>query len=885
MSADWYQGLHELLLRGAPRSQRRARMDDLRRGYRRPPSFSQLLPWLELLEDDSVLLDDGHSVAAVLELSPVAVEGHAADFLQQLRVELTRVLVEAFPEHRVAPWIMQLYALQDASGLDRRWRRLSSCGEQRAEGAYRDYFLDLFSEHLAMVQQPGGLFEDPLTGRAWRGCHPRVLVCIYRRHVHRIAPAAIVDRCRELSEQLERLGAQLQSAGVRWQRLKGEEIRAWLRGWLSPRGDAVPLEPLAGGHPADYSLADEVCSRDIRSDAAQKTWHFDGVAHCVMRLQRLAACPVPGQISAEHMAGERVQCLVEQLPEGSVLTLTLVFSPQDALRAHLDRIDQAAVGGGAEVVASREAALASRHLLLRGAKIYPFALAIFLRAVDAPSLARRQRQVDALLSANRLQLLRHDLDPTALDAYLCHLPMAYRHHLDPARRQGRLIYANDAAALLPLYGRSTGSDRPGLLFFNRGGDLFSCDPLSLSDRAKNAHLLLIGPTGAGKSATLVYLQMLLMAFHRPRIIAVEAGDSFALLRSFFDARGLSSHEVVLRPGSGASLPPFVGAEQLGERGGTSAEGRDLLGELSLIARLMITGGQEREEQAFSRADEASLQQALLHAAGRAATAGGTVSVSDLCDVLRTLASEGDARRAFRLREMAAALSLFTTGFSGELFDRPGVDWPQVDYLRFEMAVLAGEGYQEQLAVAYLGLLNAVISLAERSGRDGRPTILLTDEAHVLTTNPLISSYIVKVSKLLGRRLGLWLWLATQNLRDFPGDAEKMLSMFEWWLCLQLGQGELREMERFRQLSVAERTLLLSVRKSQGNYTEGVILADTVRARFRNVLPALCLALAQTEKEEKSHRQRVMEERGCTELEAVFHIAECILAARRAEPTP
>ena len=116
-----------------------------------------------------------------------------------------------------------------------------------------------------------------------------------------------------------------------------------------------------------------------------------------------------------------------------------------------------------------------------------------------------------------------------------------------------------------------------------------------------------------------------------------------------------------------------------------------------------------------------------------------------------------------------------------------------------------------------------------------------------TTNPLIASYIVKVSKLLGRRLGLWLWLSTQNLRDFPGDAEKMLSMFEWWLCLQLGHGELREMERFRQLSTAERNLLLSVRKSPGRYTEGVILADTVQARFRNVPPALCLALAQTRK--------------------------------------
>ncbi len=879
MSGGWAQGLRDFLLRGAPFAQRSAVLGDLRGGYRRHPSFSQLLPWLELLEDDSVLLDDGHSVAAVLELSPVAVEGQATSFLQEVCDGLTRVLAEAFPEHHNAPWVLQLYACQEKNGVERRWQQLSACHQQSAEGSYREYFLELFSEHLADLQRPAGLFSDPLTGQGWRSCCPQVLACVYRRHTRRAAPAAIPERCRELAEQLERLGTQLQSIGIVWRRLGAEEIRHWLHSWLSPHSAAEPLAPLGESHPADYSLADEVCSRDIRSDAALKSWYFNEVAHSVLSLQRLRACPVPGQLSAEHMAGERVQCLLEQLPVGSVLAFTLTFSPQESVREHLDRLEQVAVGGGAEAAVGREAAQSARRLLLRGEKVYPFALAVFLSATDSASLARRQRRVDALFLANRLQLLRHDLDLVALDAYLRHLPMAHRHALDTAHAQGRLIYARDAAALLPLYGRSIGSGRPGLLFFNRGGNLFSCDPLSLSDRAKNAHMLIIGPTGAGKSATLIYLQMVLMAFHRPRIIAVEAGDSFALLKRFFSAQGISTHEVTLRPNCGTSLPPFIGAEALGSAG-ASAGGRDLLGEMTLIARLMVTGGQKREEQTFSRADEATLQQALLQAAAVAANAGTGVSVSGLCESLRSLAVGRSGVRGARLCEMADALSLFTTGFAGELFDRPGTGWPQVDYLRFEMGTLAGEGHQEQLSVAYLGLLNAVLSLAESAGRDGRPTILLTDEAHILTTNPLISSYIVKVSKLLGRRLGLWLWLATQNLRDFPGDAEKMLSMFEWWLCLQLGQGELRELERFRQLSAAERNLLLSVRKSPGNYTEGVILSDTVQARFRNVPPAMCLALAQTEKEEKSYRQQVMDTLGCDELDAVAHIAEQIIRSRR-----
>jgi hypothetical protein len=54
----------------------------------------------------------------------------------------------------------------------------------------------------------------------------------------------------------------------------------------------------------------------------------------------------------------------------------------------------------------------------------------------------------------------------------------------------------------------------------------------------------------------------------------------------------------------------------------------------------------------------------------------------------------------------------------------------------------------------------------------------------------------------------------------------------------------------------------------------------VEALFRNVPPALDLALAMTEKEEKAERARLMRERGCSELEAAQVMAERIEAGRR-----
>ena len=45
--------------------------------------------------------------------------------------------------------------------------------------------------------------------------------------------------------------------------------------------------------------------------------------------------------------------------------------------------------------------------------------------------------------------------------------MNYEPHLDRIRRRGRLTFASHIASLLPLYGRSTGTGRPGMVFFNR----------------------------------------------------------------------------------------------------------------------------------------------------------------------------------------------------------------------------------------------------------------------------------------------------------------------------------------------------------------------------------------------------------------------------------
>ncbi|TRC46260.1 hypothetical protein, partial [Mannheimia haemolytica] len=83
----------------------------------------------------------------------------------------------------------------------------------------------------------------------------------------------------------------------------------------------------------------------------------------------------------------------------------------------------------------------------------------------------------------------------------------------------------------------------------------------------------------------------------------------------------------------------------------------------------------------------------------------------------------------------------------------------------------------------------------------------------------------------------------------------------------------------RKLSEARKTMLLSAKKSDRKYTEGVVLATNMEALFRVVPPSLFLALGMTEKHEKAERKQLMMQHGYTELDAALEVAARIDKAR------
>lgn len=248
--------------------------------------------------------------------------------------------------------------------------------------------------------------------------------------------------------------------------------------------------------------------------------------------------------------------------------------------------------------------------------------------------------------------------------------------------------------------------------------MLNFDPLNKHDRSQNAHMLLFGPTGAGKSATLCSMLCQLMAVQRPRLFIAEAGNSFGLTADYFESLGLTVNKVSVKHGSGVSLPPFADAHKLFEvdapapavnesdlPGSTRTAGtkretatkRDITGEMEISARMMITGGDPKEDAALRRADRAMIREALLMAARQSLNENRQMLPGDLQNALNRIsveeASEGgqirnESRRA-KAAEMAESLGMFTQpgSFEAELFNQEGALWPEADVTLIDWATL------------------------------------------------------------------------------------------------------------------------------------------------------------------------------------------------------
>ncbi|EEE6744474.1 conjugative transfer ATPase [Salmonella enterica subsp. enterica serovar Westhampton] len=871
--------------------------------YQKGPSFVDLLPWVAFQNDSqTLLLEDGRSVAAVYDITPVGTEGRSQQHLAEIRDIVKDALQDSFDELDSSPWVVQFFC-QNEDDLSSYMQKLRDYVTPAAKGsAFSEAWLAEMDNHLRGITRSGGLFfDDVVTKTPWRGQLRRTRMVIYR---YLPAKSAHGDQTPEqaLNNVCERVISALAGAGLAAQRQNHTDIRRWLVRWFNPAPpvsdrqafyDTVtqPDESDENSPPLLADFAENLLFSEPVSDADKGVWYFDNRPHKVVVVDRLRKAPQIGHLTGENRKGDAVNALFDLLPESTVMSLTMVVHPQDLLETHLNRLSDRAIGENVESEYTKSDCREVKTWLKDGHKMYRSSLAFYLSAEDIPTLNRQSRELNSVLLNSGLVPVQDGDEVAPLASYLRWLPGNFDPSRDRRNLYTRFNFVQHIANLLPVFGRETGTGHPGISYFNRGGAPLDFDPLNKDDRAKNGHLLLLGPTGAGKSATLNGKIAQLMALHRPRLFIVEAGNSFGLTADYAKRHGLTVNKISLKPGSGVTLPLFADAWRLVEQPVSADipddeetqdgdDQRDILGEMEITARLMITGGEVKEDARLTRPDRAMIRQAILDAARTCYQAKRQTLTQDVRDALFTLAKDQTLpeNRRSRAYEMAESMNMFCSGFEGELFNREGEPWPDADITLVDLATFAREGYEAQLAIAYISLINHINNIGERDQHLSRAIVNITDESHIITVNPLLARFLTKGSKMW-RKLGIWLWLATQNLSDFPDDAKKLLNMIEWWELLVMPPEEVEQLERFKTLTPEQKQLLLSATKASGKYTEGVVLATKIEALFRVVPPSLFLALGMTEKHEKAERAQLMREQGISELDAAIQVASRIDSLR------
>ena len=921
-----------MLLKKLPIAKKSISISDIKRQYARHPSFADLLPIAEWDDETkTALLEDGKSLGALLELRDVATEARPDEQIKQLHDKVMRVLSRVVPLESDNPWVLQFFVQDDATLLPL-YQKLQQSSKEQASDLFTKRYLTIQKRHLNAVAKQGGFFHDPNSGNIFRGKTRRIRLVVYRRYTEKGKQQQphSQDRQTELNHVVADLISHLQTIGLKVRRLNGAQLYAWLIRWFNPRpsltdGDIDELLQRFP-YPSDHSkrTANWCISNSVLYSSPSTTedgWLFDALPHRLMLFEGLKQSVDVGVISRERRFGDQYYALFDKFPEGSIYTLQIVFQSQSAIDSHLDKIASSAKGHSDSALSVKAAVDDAHQAIAEGNQLFKVVQGLYYYGEDEAALSHTEREVAALLSHSGLTTVPARLEPNPIDTYLRLLPFNFNPQFDKQYLyRSTYQFASEVAALLPIYGRSRGDGKHPLhLYFNRGGEPFIFDHLHSDFKMANSHMVIVGSTGAGKSVTLNNLIMGLLATKNARIFVIEAGGSFDLLANFVAAHDRTVKRLKFDRLEPIAINPFAQAyealvdiekeealasqlhndaetpqqsvvqahvthylDEIDNRGKQATqqeqsceENRDLLSEMALAVRTMVTGGLPQEEARFTLSDDMLVVENLIDAIKACRDANKKhVLTSDIIDYFKQISQQHDNPQvANRLDEMARAMQVYVKNpMKARFFNRPSEPLTDCDLMTIDMGFLQEKQNAPMLALVMISLLPKILAVAEANQYSKRPTILLLDESHILFSIPLVAAFIVLMSKV-ARKIGLWITAATQNIEDFPTEeAKKALSMMETWLCLNLSKKEIEKVNQFKSLSDEQIALLQNVTKIPKLYTEGVLLGARYQGLFRNIPPRLSLALAMTEQDEKAQRKQLMDEHGISELEAAEMIA-------------
>ena len=847
---------------------------------------------------------DGINVGAVWECTPADMDAKPEETLAAFNDALAKALSH-LPQESDNPYIVQVY-LQNAE-VDNLGDHMQAClPEHLREDKLSLDVVRLLREHSALLTHELGAFQDTRVAqeKGWRVATQKIYVCIYRFESEAYWKRQRKSPAKKLLDDVSAFLGALNGMRIQAKPLDGYGLIRWLAPYFAAGHDKVTNRTIYEDkqHLASFDLGQECFAiqpeyRNSEDAEARGIWKFGDRYLRYLTTHGLEAVPEDGCLS---LGREGDASPWEQMPPGTMMCWTIVPQPKVILDMQIETVKTRAekAASGEAKYTQEQANIAQQESLRNGQRIFYAQIGAYLSAPDCETLLDRTLVAsDTLLKTNCLSFIRPEDDLISQDSFVRALPFVYdfRHDRKAALR-ARMTYLSQLSSVLPFFGSGRGSDNLCYLGYKRSGEPFMCNPFLKSDRSRVAHQMVFGPTGAGKSATMISMALMSMAVNAPRQFILDKGNSFGLLADYYEKMGKKVRRMTFNSASNDTFPPFFETEKALHEADNSGrvqersdeeiadddEERSYLSEMLNTLRIMVTGGKQSDAERLSQADMSFLQDALIKALRTSQENGDPhARPQDVYEAMMRLAeAEKLESLALRYREFAAAIKFWTEGPRGKLFNQHGSGFdPDADLTLIETGSLTNEGNEDMFAVAGLATLTNITALGEQTQADGRHIEVFTDEGHYWMKLVMLILGMIRATKVW-RKLGIWLIFGTQDFSDVHEDARKILSQAEFWWLLSMGEDEAQQISRFKNLTPEEHYLIRQAKIEKPNYTEGTMLSDRFGCGLiRYIPPSLVLALAQTDADEKNARKRLMDEHGISELEAAFRIADQISASR------
>ncbi len=883
------------------------------------PAFVDYFPIVDYDYDNEVyIFDDYINVAKIYEVTTSYMGAKSENALDSFNASVTQA-INSLPVEDEAPYVCQIFVKEHETSNFGDYLASKISPEIR-EQPFTQKIIDVMREHSELLSHKNGIFkEDRLPkNKGWRLNDLKVILVVYRKRPENYWKKALKSPVKQLQHDLSAFNTAMDGLDLTLRPFLPSEFINWLSPLFGKPKRFTEASYKNLTELANHDLGQQIIDVQARyhhtEDETQRgIWRFGDTWSRYLTFGGINHTPRSGAVSLgkQETKGSRVELtasLLERLPPGSMMTYTIIPQSDAQMKNEINLIKGLAEDGGSREAkyTTEQAEQVNEAMLRYHEKVFYAQMGLYVVADDLDTLLNyTEVAISEVKATSVFEVITPKWDLISQDSYIRALPAVYdwAHDRRSAER-ARKCYASHLASLLPFFGNKSGSKNPCYVMFTRTGEPFYMNPFHPEDKERVAHELFFGPTGSGKSATICYMSSMSIAVNNPRTFLFDYGNSFKLLGDFAETYGKKVKRIDFSMGSTDVVAPFFEtqkalheaeqAQQISE--GTwikppdddsyEDEKRSYLAEMEYILRIMITGGSKREDELLRQPDLARISEALVRGLKLSVEQGERhARPIHMATAMRQM-SEEEAKNgiidiAKAMRDMSDAIMLWTKGLRGSLFNRiaEGFD-PDYDLTIIEIGNLGKSGGQDMMAVAGLSAIYTITAMGEKFQNSGRAIEMKIDEAHVWAQIPMLMGGLIVGAKAF-RKLQIWLSIITQDISDFTGEATKILTNAEFWWLMRMSPKEIKEACEILELDEEVQHLIKFPRKEPGKYVEGVsISAKYPDTLIRYVPPALMLALGQTDGDEKERRQQIMNERHCSELEAVYIIADEITASRR-----